>query len=85
MADALDECTIRGMAPKSLFAIMGNTRAAMELIMQELVDVEQGLEFCKEHDDSELGGDLIRYSLDKRPFIIVLLTTLLLTSILEYW
>jgi len=75
LADALDECTIRGMTPEKIYLLarMGNTRAALELIMQELVDVEQAVEFCKEHDDSELWDDLIRYSLDKPPFIIVLL------------
>merc|ERR1719153_945971 len=75
MADALDECTMRGMTPEKIYLLarMGNTRAALELIMKELVDVEQAVEFCKEHDDSELWEDLIRYSLDKPPFIIVLL------------
>jgi len=75
MAEALDECTMRGMTPEKIYLLarMGNTRAALELIMQELVDVEQAVEFCKEHDDSELWDDLIRYSLDKPPFIIVLL------------
>ena len=56
-----------------LLARMGNTRAALELIMRELVDVEQAVQFCKEQDDEELWGDLITCSLDKPPFIIVLL------------
>ena len=37
------------------------------------VDVEQAVEFCKEHDDPDLWDDLIKYSLDKPPFIKVLL------------
>ena len=75
MAEALDECSLRGMIPEKIFLLgrMGNTRAALELIMTELVDVEQAVEFCKEQDDPELWDDLIRYSLDKPPFIIVLL------------
>ena len=75
MAEALDECSLKGMIPEKIFLLgrMGNTRAALELIMTELVDVEQAVEFCKEQDDPELWDDLIRYSLDKPPFIIVLL------------
>ena len=75
MAEALDECSLRGMIPEKIFLLgrMGNTKAALELIMTELVDVEQAVEFCKEQDDPELWDDLIRYSLDKPPFIIVLL------------
>ena len=75
MAEALDECSMRGMIPEKIYLLgrMGNTRSALELIMTELVDVEQAVDFCKEHDDAELWDDLIKYSLDKPPFIIVLL------------
>ena len=75
MAEALDECTMRGMTPERIYLLarMGSTRAALELIMRELVDVEQAVQFCKEQDDPELWEDLIRCSLDKPPFIIVLL------------
>ena len=75
MQEALDECTMRGMIPEKIYLLarMGNTRAALELIMTEMVDVEQAVDFCKEHDDAELWDDLIKYSLDKPPFIIVLL------------
>ena len=75
MAEALDECTMRGMTPERIYLLarMGSTRAALELIMRELVDVEQAVQFCKEQDDQELWEDLIRCSLDKPPFIIVLL------------
>ena len=75
MAEALDECSMRGMIPEKIYLLgrMGNTRSALELIMTELVDVEQAVEFCKEHDDAELWDDLIKYSIDKPPFISVLL------------
>ena len=75
MTHALDECSMRGMIPEKIYLLgrMGNTRAALELIMTELVDVEQAVEFCKEHDDTELWDDLINYSIDKPAFIIVLL------------
>ena len=44
---------------------MGNTKQALSLITNELRDVDKAIEFCKEHDDSELWEDLINYSMDK--------------------
>ena len=44
---------------------MGNTKQALSLITNELRDVDKAIEFCKEHDDSELWEDLINYSVDK--------------------
>ncbi len=44
---------------------MGNTKQALELITNELRDVDKAIDFCKEHDDSELWLDLINYSMDK--------------------
>jgi len=75
MRDALDECTMRGMTPERIYLLarMGNTKDALGLIMRELMDVEQAVEFCKEQDDSDLWDDLIDFSLDKPPFLIVLL------------
>ena len=44
---------------------MGNTKQALHLIVNELRDVTQAIDFCKEHGDEELWEDLIDYSLDK--------------------
>lgn len=44
---------------------MGNLKQALQLIVEKLQDVSQAIEFCKEHDDSDLWEDLINYSLDK--------------------
>ena len=44
---------------------MGNTKQALSLITNELGNVDKAIEFCKEHDDSELWEDLINYSMDK--------------------
>jgi len=75
MAEALDECEMRCMTPERIYLLarMGNTRKALHLIMQELGDVEQAVQFCKEQDDEDLWADLIQCSLDKPCFIIVLL------------
>ena len=44
---------------------MGNMKQALQLITRELRDVEQAIDFCKEHNDEELWSDLIKYSIDK--------------------
>lgn len=44
---------------------MGNTKQALWLIMEKMDDVDEAIEFAKEHDDSELWDDLIAYSIDK--------------------
>ncbi len=44
---------------------MGNTKQALQLIVNELHDVRQAIDFCKEHYDQELWEDLINYSIDK--------------------
>lgn len=42
---------------------MGNTREALRLIMRQLNDIDQAIEFCKTYDDPELWEQLIGYSL----------------------
>lgn len=44
---------------------MGNSRRALQMIMEELRDVDKAIEFAKEQDDAELWEDLILYSIDK--------------------
>ena len=41
-----------------------------------LSDIEQAVEFCKQHDDAELWNVLINYSLDKPYFIHYLLNNI---------
>jgi len=76
--DALDQCELRGMTPERIYLLarMGNTRSALSLIITELSDIEQAVEFCKEHDDAELWSVLINYSLDKPIFINFLLNNI---------
>ena len=45
-------------------------------MLQELSDIEQAVEFCKQHDDAELWNVLINYSLDKPYFIHYLLNNI---------
>ncbi len=44
---------------------MGNTGDALRLIMGQLNDIDQAIEFCKTYDDPELWEQLIGYSLAK--------------------
>ena len=44
---------------------MGNTKQALHLITNDLRDVNAAIDFCKEHNDTELWNDLISYSIDK--------------------
>uniref|UniRef100_A0A8C4RUT3 Vacuolar protein sorting-associated protein 41 homolog n=1 Tax=Erpetoichthys calabaricus TaxID=27687 RepID=A0A8C4RUT3_ERPCA len=55
---------------------MGNSRRALQMIMEELYDVDKAIEFAKEQDDAELWEDLISYSIDKPPFITGLLNNI---------
>lgn len=64
-----------GLVPETVFLLkrMGNTKEALQQIMEQLQDVQQAIAFCKEQDDAELWEDLIEHSLDKPPFITTLL------------
>ena len=46
-------------------ARMGNTCDALQLIMKQLNDIHQAIEFCKTYDDPELWEKLIAHSLAK--------------------
>ena len=48
-----------------IVGLMGNIKQALHLITDKLRNVDQAIEFCKEHNDSELWEDLIEHSIDK--------------------
>ncbi|ELU13950.1 hypothetical protein CAPTEDRAFT_174173 [Capitella teleta] len=75
LQQALAECERRNFIPEMVFLLgrMGNTKQALHLITNELRDVDQAIDFCKEHNDQELWQDLINYSIDKPSFITGLL------------
>ena len=57
-------CYLKCFSPSSLFdlARMGNTCDALRLIIKQLNDIHQAIEFCKTYDDPELWEQLIDYS-----------------------
>ncbi|MBN3324662.1 VPS41 protein, partial [Atractosteus spatula] len=75
---ALEVCQQRNFVEETVFLLsrMGNSRRALQMIMEELHDVDKAIEFAKEQDDAELWEDLISYSIDKPPFITGLLNNI---------
>ncbi|KAJ3024132.1 UNVERIFIED_CONTAM: Vacuolar protein sorting-associated protein 41 [Siphonaria sp. JEL0065] len=75
---AYELCELRDLVPEMVYLLgkMGNNRKALVLVIERLGDVKQAIDFAKEQNDDELWDDLIKYSMDKPPFIIGLLENL---------
>lgn len=73
--EALDICKSRNYHNETVYLLgrIGNFKEALNLIIKELGDIEQAINFCKEHHDMELWEDLISYSLPRADFITFLL------------
>jgi hypothetical protein len=56
---------------------MGNTKDALDLIIQKIGDVKQAIEFVQEQRDEELWGDLITQSM-RNPKVRLLINSLYL-------
>ena len=52
-----------------LYSKTGQTKRALNLIIDRLADVSQAISFAKEQDDADLWEDLLNYSMDKPRFI----------------
>ncbi|QGA13154.1 hypothetical protein EYB26_000801 [Talaromyces marneffei] len=57
-----------------LLSKTGQTKRALNLILSDLNDVSQAINFAKSQDDPDLWEDLLNYSMDKPAFIHALLT-----------
>jgi len=75
IAKALDVCKRLEYYPEMVYLLgrMGNTKDALHLVMSQLGDIEQAIEFCKDQNDTDLWHDLIGLSLDRPNFLKVLL------------
>lgn len=75
IAKALDVCKQLEYYPEMVYLLgrMGNTKDALNLVMSQLGDIEQAIEFCKDQNDADLWHDLIGLSLDRPGFLKVLL------------
>ncbi|KND01521.1 uncharacterized protein SPPG_03320, partial [Spizellomyces punctatus DAOM BR117] len=78
MQKAYEICETRDLVPEMVFLLgkMGDNRRALMLIIERLGDVKRAIEFAKDQNDDELWEDLLKYSMDKPPFIVGLLENL---------
>lgn len=76
--EALDICQKEKYYPEMVYLLgrIGDTKEALELIINELKDMQQAITFCQEHDDPDLWGDLINHSLDKPEYVKFLLQSI---------
>lgn len=75
IAKALAVCKRLEYYPEMVYLLgrMGNTKDALNLVMSQLDDIEQAIEFCKDQNDPDLWHDLIGLSLDRPDFLKILL------------
>ncbi|XP_050441734.1 vacuolar protein sorting-associated protein 41 homolog [Adelges cooleyi] len=75
IAEALDVCKRLEYYPEMVYLLgrMGNTKDALNLVMSQLDDIEQAIEFCRDQNDLDLWHDLIGLSLNRPDFLKVLL------------
>ncbi|KNC26991.1 hypothetical protein FF38_02345 [Lucilia cuprina] len=79
--EALNICKSKSFHPEMVYLLgqMGNVTEALNIIIHKIEDIEMAIEFCKEHDDSDLWNLLIEESV-KNPEIL----TKLLDGIIGY-
>lgn len=73
--EALDVCQGNEFYPEMVFLLgrIGNTREALQIIIERLQDINQAINFCQEHNDRELWTDLIKHTIDKPECVTLLL------------
>lgn len=73
--EALDVCQSNEFYPEMVFLLgrIGNTREALQIIINQLNDINQAINFCQEHNDKELWTDLIKRTIDKPEYVTLLL------------
>ncbi|GBP30829.1 Vacuolar protein sorting-associated protein 41 homolog [Eumeta japonica] len=73
--EALDICQGWKFYPEMVFLLgrIGNTREALQIIIGQLNDINQAINFCQEHNDKELWTDLIKQTVDKPEYVTLLL------------
>lgn len=73
--EALDVCENNEFYPEMVFlhGRIGNTREALQIIIEKLNDINQAINFCQEHNDKELWTDLIKQTVDKPEYVTLLL------------
>jgi len=75
LEDALRICKEANLIKEVVFLLsrMGDLRKALRYMIDEQGEINEAIEFCKEHQDADLWQDLITFSMNKPEFISVLL------------
>ena len=75
LEEALRICKEFNLIKEVVFLLcrMGDLRVALRYIIEDQADINEAIEFCKEHQDSELWQDLIKYSTDNPKFVAIVL------------
>ncbi|CAD6996770.1 unnamed protein product [Ceratitis capitata] len=75
MQEALDVCKRELFYPEMVYLLgqMGNTIEALNIIIEKIKDIEMAIEFCKEHNDSDLWNILIDESVKEPEIVLKLL------------
>ncbi|XP_050345808.1 vacuolar protein sorting-associated protein 41 homolog [Nymphalis io] len=73
--EALNVCQSNKFYPEMVFLLgrIGNTREALQIIIEKLNDINQAINFCQEHNDKELWTDLIMHTVGKPECVTLLL------------
>ncbi|RAL15453.1 CLH domain-containing protein [Aspergillus homomorphus CBS 101889] len=68
---ALNICETRHFTPELIYLLSktGQTKRALNLILSDLKDVSQAIQFAKAQNEPDLWEDLLDYSMDKPRFI----------------
>lgn len=68
-------CESRGYIPELVYILgrIGQNKRALKLIIEELKDCEQAIDFAKQQNDKELWDDLLDYCMERPEFIKIVL------------
>lgn len=72
---ALDICQSNDFYPEMVFLLgrIGNTKEALQIIIEKLNNINQAINFCQEQNEKELWIDLIQQTVDKPEYVTLLL------------
>lgn len=73
--EALSICKERNLYKETVYllGLIGNTKEALQLLMNKIGDMEQAIDFCKERNDPDLWEELVDCSLAKPEFVTYLM------------
>lgn len=75
LESAAQVCESRGYTPELVYLLgkVGQNKRALKLVLEELQDPDQAIEFAKQQNDQELWDDLLDYCITRPTFMKALL------------